>query len=308
MPSAWMKFAGPLIDWFKHFPVAMLFYLVAIAAGFLLIRAFLRKPRLEGNWRDYLARTPHIDIGPDGFVIDPLKDWSYASEGAEGKRYTEFSAHFDDLKRIWFVVEPNGNSKLTAHTLLLFEFARDILLAVTVEARLEKEEKWTAFKGLWNRFELFYMWASARDVLLGRAVMLKHRVFVYPTELSDERMRAVLTALLETTKALETKPRFYNTFHSNCTNELGKRAGIPWHYSFVVTGKSAEYLFKRGIIPGTEFSRVRARADVTEWLKANNGLESEAFDGALLAHLRAKAEPKVLPTETENSHGSTSSP
>jgi hypothetical protein len=273
--------------------------LIAAGVAALIVLVFQRKPRLDGDWRDHLTCLTQVTRTADGFTVSPMKDWSYTETGAKDKLYGEFAARYDDLKRIWFVVEPNGDSKYTAHTLLLFEFADDRLLAVTVEARLEKNEKWTAWKGLWNCFELFYMWASARDVLLGRAVMLKHSVFVYPTRLESERMKRTLCALLDTTAELAVKPRFYNTLFSNCTNELGKRADIPWHYSFILTGKSAEYLFSKGVIPGAPFSEVRRRADLTEWLRANNGLEGDAFDKLLLTHLRTLEsgfEPPPLPS------------
>lgn len=275
---------------------------VAIAAlAALIVMILQRRPRPDGNWRDYLARLSHVTIEPARFSVSPMKDWTYTADGAKDKHYGEFAARFDELRRIWFVVEPNGESRYTAHTLLLFEFTDERILAVTVEARLEKGEKWTPWKGLWNRFELFYMWASARDVLIGRAVMLKHSVFVYPTRLPEDRMRRTLVALLETTASLETRPRFYNTLFSNCTNELGKRAGVPWHYSFILTGKAAEYLFSKGVIPGGPFSEVRRRADLTEWLRVNNGLESCAFDKLLLTHLRTLEsgfEPPPLPSSS----------
>ena len=250
---------------------------------------FMRIPRSEGNWREHLSRTPEAEQSAERFTITPVKDWSYAREGPTQKPYRAFDGTFDDLRAVWFVVEPSSTTDWIGHTLLLFELTGDRLLGVSVEARLEKKEKWTAFRGLWNRFELFYLWASAKDLLTTRAVFLNHRVYVYPLTLEDARERQLLQGMLKTTADLTRQPRFYNTLHSNCTNELAKRAGIGWHYSFVVTGKAADQLYHEGLIPGASFAEAKARADVTELLKRLNNLESTAFDAALLAELRARA-------------------
>jgi hypothetical protein len=173
-----------------------------------------------------------------------------------------------------------------AHTLLIFEFSNDRLLAITIEARLTKGERWTAFRGLWNQFELLYLWASARDVLTGRAVFLKHKVYVLPLLLTDEQLQNLFHNLLRTTAKLETHPRFYNTLFSNCTNELAKGAGLGWHYSFWFTGRAPYQLFHLGVIPGTSYADVMKTADFTERIKALNALPPETFDSTLLAELR----------------------
>lgn len=93
---------------------------------------------------------------------------------------------------------------------------------------------------------------------------------------------------LRTTAALEKTPRFYNTLFHNCTNELGKEAKIPWNFSFVLTGKSPDYLFRKGLIPCGSIAEARQRADMTAWLKAPGAGEKAAFDAMLLAELRSR--------------------
>ena len=119
-----------------------------------------------------------------------------------------------------------GTEGYAAHTLVLFEFAGDRVIGLTVEARREADEKYDAFGGLFNKFELAYIWSTAKELLTRRAVFLKKEICVYPLQLSgDSRRRDFLRRCCSKRSTVSTKPRFYNTFISNCTNELGKDGG-----------------------------------------------------------------------------------
>jgi hypothetical protein len=94
--------------------------------------------------------------------------------------------------------------------------------------------------------------------------------------------------LLQRTESLETQPRYYNTITSNCTNELAKAAGFQWAPAYILTGRSDEYLFRRGIIPGASFAQAHARSDVTDFVQALNAAPAETFDRELLTELRRR--------------------
>ncbi len=246
-------------------------------------------PRDDRNWYPYLSHTTQVEQSPGRFQVSPVSDWSYNAEGSTSEIYTEVGYEIAQLRNVWFMLEPQPGSNLAAHTLLLFEFENDRLLGLTIEARREVGEEYDALAGIWNTFELSYVWASARDLLTRRAVMLDHEIFVYPVAIDDEQKRVLLTRLLERTEALENQPRYYNTLFSNCTNELAKAAGFNWAPAFILTGRSDEYLFRRGIIPGESFEQAHARSDVTAFVQALNQAPAASFDAALLAELRRRA-------------------
>jgi hypothetical protein len=118
--------------------------------------------------------------------------------------------------------------------------------------------------------------------------MLDHEVFVYPVDITGEESRTLLRHLLERSQALEYTPRYYNTVVSNCTNELAKAAGFHWAPAYVLTGRSDEYLYRRGILPGATFEQAHARSDMTEFIQALNEAPPTAFDRALLEELRRR--------------------
>ena len=245
-------------------------------------------PSNDRDWYPYLARTADVTLAEDRFSVAPVSDWTYAADGPLTQDYVQASFAIGDVRNVWFVLEPQPGSRLAAHTLLLFEFADDRMLGLTIEARRETDEEYSAVRGAFNAFELSYVWAEARDLLTRRAVMLDHEVFVYPVAITDEQRRVLLRRVLERTEELETRPRFYNTLFSNCTNELAKAAGFHWAPAFILTGTSDEYLFDRGIIPGESFEAAHAASDMTAFIAANAGLSAIDFDAAILAELRRR--------------------
>lgn len=249
----------------------------------------LSLPQMERDWYPYLSRTPEVEIADAGFTVSPVSDWSYDWGRETSTAYLDSASYaFDQLRRVWFMLEPQPGSQLAAHTLLLFEFEGDRLLGVTIEARREQGEEYSAFRGQFNAFELIYVWATARDLLVRRAVMLDHEVFVYPVDITPEQTRTLLHRLLERSDSLSRAPRYYNTVLSNCTNELAKAAGFHWAPAYILTGRSDEYLYRRGILPGASFEEAHARSDMTEFIQALNQAPPEVFDRALLAELRRR--------------------
>jgi hypothetical protein len=266
------------------------FTLLFLVSAFAL-RVCAAEARLDRNWDEHLAVMPKVEMTGEAFALDPVMDWAYTADGPATKGLTAFSARFSELRDVWFMVEPQPGQAYAAHTLILFEFADDRIVGVTVEARLEKGETYDAVEGTFNKFELGYFWASARELLTRRATFLKKEVYVYPLRLTEEQKQRFLKAMLERTVEVSTHPRFYNTITSNCTNELAKVAGVPWHYSWVLTGYSPQRLFETKLIPGESFEAAKATAFLSPEIISWNALSSADFDRALLAELRRRNGP-----------------
>lgn len=277
-----------VLAWLKAHPLRAGGAVVVLALLGLMGAAFLRTPRNDRTWAEYFRRPAHVEQQLGSFLVAPVSDWSYAEGAILDRAYGGFAAKFEDLRAVWLMVEPSPASDIVAHTLLLFEISDDRMIGVTIEARMEEGERYSAFSGLWNRYELAYVWATARDLLVRRAVFLDHKVYVYPLKLADGQVQSLLRNLVATTADLERRPRFYNTLFSNCTNELAKRAGLSWDPAFVLTGLAPGHLFRRGLIPGTSFREAKARADITEWLEAMASGDRATFDLSLLGELRRR--------------------
>jgi hypothetical protein len=139
-----------------------------------------------------------------------------------------------------------------------------------------------------NKYELAYMWNTAKEVLERRAVYLDKDIYIYPLTLSAEQRQSFLRGLLERSIDIQVHPRFYNTLASNCTNELAKAAKLAWHHSWILTGYSPQRLYDLKMIPGPTFKAARERAFIADQLRAWNDLPSRDFDRTLLAELRRR--------------------
>ncbi|MGD2131154.1 MAG: DUF4105 domain-containing protein [Maricaulaceae bacterium] len=248
-------------------------------------------PRQDRDWLPYLANTTEVERTDDAVTLSAVTDWRYDASGPTVRDSHAYSFDPADLRRAWFVIEPQPGSQIVAHTFILFEFEDDRLLGLTIEARREAHETYSAIRGVFNAYELSYVWGAARDLLTRRAVYLDHEVFVYPLQLDPAQRGALLARMLDRTAALAAAPRFYNTLFSNCTNELAKAVDFAWDPAFVLTGTSDEYLYRRGLIGGESFEAANARADLTDFIKAHNDFEDNAdFDRAVLEELRRREE------------------
>ena len=251
---------------------------------------------MDRNWYPYLSHTPQVEITETSFTVSPVSDWSYEFDRETDTTYLPSASYnFDELRRVWFMLEPQPGSQLAAHTLLLFEFSDDRILGLTIEARREQGEEYSAFHGQFNAFELIYIWATARDLLVRRATMLDHEVFVYPVDITEAQSRTLLVHLLERSQSLSHTPRYYNTVMSNCTNELAKAAGFHWAPAYILTGRSDEYLYRRGILPGPSFEEAHARSNITTFIQALNQAPHASFDRELLAELRRRNDGSYAP-------------
>lgn len=278
----------PILNWIKSRPWSTAgIFILALGSGFMAYMSSAT-PRLDRDWTENLAVMPKVTINGDDFALDPVMDWTYTPDGPATKVSTTFAAKISEVKNIWFMVEPQPGQAYAAHTLLLFEFPDDRIVGLTVEARLERNEEYDAVQGALNKYELAYMWNTAKELLERRAVYLKKDIYIYPLSLSAEQKQAFLRGLLERSIDIQTHPRFYNTLFSNCTNELAKAAKLAWHPSWILTGYSPQRLYDLKMIPGPTFASARALASIGDQLRAWNSLPSRDFDRTLLAELRKR--------------------
>jgi hypothetical protein len=275
-------------NWIRKRPWKSAGLTIAALLAAFLTPVLLAEARLDRKWVENLAHMPKVELSQGSFALDHVADWSYTKDGPATRGAITFANTFDDLRNVWFVVEPQPGGDYAAHTLILFEFGGDRIVGLTVEARLEQGETYDAVAGALNRFELSYIWATARELLTRRVTFLDKDVYVYPLQLEAWQKPAFLRALLEGTLDVATHARFYNTITSNCTNELAKVAGLGWHYSWVLTGYSPQRLYELKLIPGETFEQAKQTALMKDQIASWNDLPSKEFDKALLAELRRR--------------------
>lgn len=239
----------------------VLIFLSLCAIYFIYIFAFL-KPQNNRNWEVGFEVLPHIEIHNDVVTITNVRDYRYKPDKFISAGFINRTVDISKLKQVWFVVEPFEGIPLIqfngiAHTYFVFDFEDQKPIVISVEARREKEEQFGLLSGMLNQFELMYVWGTEEDLTQRRVLIENNTIYMYPLTISQESGKRLFLQLAKTTQELETKPRFYNSLFSNCTNELAKNANmskpgtIPPDLAWIFPGYSDEMLYKLGLIPNT---------------------------------------------------------
>lgn len=228
--------------------------ILGIALILLTYIFIIKKPTNNGNWEVGMERLPHIAIEGNRINAEGVRDFRYDNKGATSSGYISKSIDVTKLSKVWFVVEPFSKWGGVAHTYFVFDFTDQDPLLISVEARREKGQKYSVYTGTLNQFTLIYLWGTEKDETISRVVVENNKLYMYPLNISQTGAQNLLLQMAKASQDLETQPRFYNTFLSNCTNELAKAANkakanaIPWNIALFLPGYAPSILYKLGYI------------------------------------------------------------
>ena len=234
--------------------------LVALSAVVVLgAGVSLRSPSLNRTWDEDVRVLAGVEIRGDGSIaLENVRDWTYSEEAVLSTSY--FDASFDpaDIVDVWMYEQVLDGRGLIAHTFLVFEFDESYdaarYVGLSVETRRETGETYSLVGGMLRSFEVTHIWATERDLVTRRVVHLDYPLTRYRLEIPAEYRARLFTKLAEETRTLATAPRWYNTVANNCTSSLiryvneSEPGAIPFHHSYVLTGKVDTYLETLGYL------------------------------------------------------------
>ena len=240
---------------------------ITIAFGTMTLAAMLlavvaietREPSLSRTWDEDVRIVSEAAPQPDGAVrLGHVRNWRYTQDSVVAKDYVAASYHPDDVQGLWLYEQELGMGGRIAHTFLVFEFPERYgagrWLGLSVETRRELGETYSLVGGMLRSFELTHIWAHEEDLVTRRVEHLDYPLTRYRVTVAPEYLARIFRQLTEETAALATEPRWYHTLATNCTstliqyvNEIQPDA-IPWHYSFVLTGRTDDYLARLGYL------------------------------------------------------------
>lgn len=229
-------------------------------AGIVLVAALVYVLIQPSNNRDW---TPDQRVLPLAFFrghhvdISNVRNIEYRSTDDYTVRHYDRTFDLDALRSLWFVVEPFHGLEGPAHTLISFGFDNDVYVAISVEIRKEKGEKFSPLLGILKRYELMYVIADERDVITLRSNFRKDDVFLYPIRTTPERRRQMFVEMLQRANRLAEHPEFYNTLTNTCTTNIVRHVNtisagrVPWSYKVLLPAYSDELAYDLGLIETT---------------------------------------------------------
>jgi len=248
---------------------------VAIVALSAAVVYLTRAPSLSREWDEDVRVLTGVDVLTDGVIrMNQVRDWGYTRETVVSKAYRAIDYDPADVVGLWLYEQELGFGGRIAHTFLVFEFPESYgdarWLGLSVETRRERGETYSLVGGVLKAFEVTHIWALERDLVTRRVEYLDYPLTRYRVTVSPEHIATIFRQFADETTALATVPRWYNTLTTNCTSALiryvnrAEPGAIPWHYSFIFTGRADEYLERLGYLDAAS-----AQSITRDWLATN---------------------------------------
>lgn len=219
----------------------------------VLLWWFNIKPSNDRIWQADVNTLPYATIEGDRVTVHNVRNFKYRTgsdyvQDYYTKRYDLNQLNSVDLFAVYWM------GPEIAHTIISFGFGDDDYLAISIEARKELDEGYSAINGFFRQYELIYVVADERDVIGLRTNIRQdpiEDVYRYRLHGSVEDGRALFLAYMKAINDLVNTPAFYNTLFSNCTNLIWANAGanpdrIPFSWKLLASGYAPEYLYEMG--------------------------------------------------------------
>ena len=235
----------------------------------VLVWWFNISPSNDRVWQPDVARLAYAVIDGDRVTVHNVRNFTYRSESDFTPKYYTKSYDLSKLDSVdFFAVYWMGPA--IAHTIVSFGFGGDYL-AVSIEARKERDEGYSTIKGFFRQYELIYIVADERDVVRLRTNYRQdppEEVYRYRLHGTPENARRFFLDYMENINEMKDHARFYNTLVANCTNVIWMHAHvnpgrIPFSWKILASGYAPEYLYDMGRLDtSVTFAELRQRGHV----------------------------------------------
>jgi hypothetical protein len=243
---------------------------LALALFLLVLIWWLQlSPSNTRNWIPDVEKLASAEFQGDLVTINNVRNFEYKSE-------TEFTPRWEqrqiDLSKVTGVdlFLSYWGSPWIAHTIASWEFEDGTHLAISIETRKEQGEEYSALRGFFRQYELYYVVADERDVVRLRSNFRNESVYLYRIQEEPQFARALLVDYLQEVNRLAQRPRWYNAFSHNCTTTIrNHRINIgrakPFNWRILVNGFLDRASYESGTIDNSlPFEELKRRSLITE--------------------------------------------
>jgi hypothetical protein len=233
-------------------------------------------PSNARDWLPDVANAPTATFDGHFVTIHNVRNFTYRTETDYTPQWETRTYDLDQITGLDIFLSKWG-SPYIAHTIMSWDFANGPPLAISIETRKERGEEYSAVRGFFRQYELYYVVADERDVIGVRASHRGEQVSLYRLAVAPEVARKLLVNYLQAADDLAKQPRWYNALSQNCTTTIRVHVlqiGIaqPWDYRILVNGKLPEMFYeRRSINTDLPLAEMLAQSDVTARAKAAGG-------------------------------------
>lgn len=176
------------------------------------------------DWAPEQAVLSTAEFQGNQVTIRNVRNCQYFADDVYLVDYYDKKFDLSAVRGVDLIVAPFAEMPAFAHTFISFNIAgengKSEFLAVSVEVRREKHEKYSTLKGSARQYELMYVVADERDVVQQRTNFRGEDVYLYRTVATPDAAQRLLVDVLERANQLAQKPEFYDTLTNNCTSNI----------------------------------------------------------------------------------------
>ena len=234
------------------------------------------EPSNDRDWKTEVAVLPYISFDGEQLTVHGIRNFHYRSETDFTPAYYDRTFDLRELESADLIASYWAGPDI-AHIFLSFGFGSDEHLAISIERRDERDEGYSAIKGLFRQYELIYVVADERDVIRVRTNVRSdppEDVYLYRLHGSIENARRLLLGYLREINDLHERPEFYNTLTTNCTGNIWLHARVnpgrvPYSWKILLSGHVPEYLHEHGRLDTRlAFSELKRRSQINAAARA----------------------------------------
>jgi Domain of unknown function (DUF4105) len=230
-------------------------------------------PSNARDWTPDVARTARATFDGSHVTIHNVRNFNYRSENDYDQRWETRTYDLDRIQGVDLFISFWGPTEI-AHTIVSWAFDDGQHLAISIETRKEKGESYSALRGFFRQYELYYVVADERDLVGLRTNHRGEQVYLYRLRATPAQARALLVDYLEEVNSLAEHPEWYNALTQNCTTtirghtqHIGAAGSLDWR--MLANGHLDELLYERGQIDTSLlFADLKLRSNITDKAKA----------------------------------------
>jgi hypothetical protein len=258
-------------------------------------------PSNSRDWQSNVAQLPSATLDGSLLTIENVRSFRYrGDEAAAEEHWITTTYDLDEL--IGFdIFFSYWGPEAYGHTIASWEFSDGSHLAVSIETRKEIGESYSALRGFFRQFELYYVVAEETDVVALRTNHRGERVELYRIFTPGQGDRAMLLDYIRDINELAEKPRWYNALTQNCTTTIWKHAKavgskFPLDWRLLANGYVLELAHQLGTVnTSMTLAELKQRSDITK-LALQAG-DTDDFSTTIRQGLPDR--PTVFPTASQ---------
>lgn len=264
---------------------------LGIAAGvFVVVLSWwlTLEPRNDRHWLPDQARLARAEIEGDNLTIYNVRNFNYRTETDFDERWETRTFDLRQLNALDLYLVYWGSPHI-AHTMMSWAFADGQHLTVSIETRKELGESYSAVRGFFRNYELYYVVGDERDLVKLRSKVRGEDVYLYRLQTKPEHPRLLLMEYIRNINELNTKAQWYNAATTNCTTTIQTHIGHiapdnPWSWKILANGHLDSLAHARGTIANSlPFEELRRRSYINPI--ANKTSSEENFSAVVRAGL-----------------------